>query len=201
MIHLGPGAGAHGGEWCSPAAIPICCAIAPRSTGAFLRTRARKNEPLTSDAVPSEGAVRVLGARAHNLKGVDAEFPDRAVQRGDRRERLGQIDPGSGCTPCERAPGARRAGRLPRPCDALLGIDYFDEVVLVDQSPIGRSSRSNPATYLKAMDELRQRFAKTEAAEHLVWPRGPSRSTWPAAAAKAVSVRARSRSRCTFWPT
>jgi excinuclease ABC subunit A len=52
-------------------------------------------------------------------------------------------------------------------CSKVEGLDAFADIVLVDQAPLGRSSRSNPATYLKAMDELRQRFAKTPDAEHL----------------------------------
>jgi excinuclease ABC subunit A len=168
VIDLGPGAGARGGELVF--AGPYAALLRDRhsATGRFLRERGRRADG-GERAAPSGGdePVRVVGARAHNLQNVDVEFP---------RGRFSCVTGVSGSGKSSLivdvlyAQALRARGQavdFVGACDALSGLDGFGDVVLVDQSPPARSSRSNPATYLKAMDELRQRFARTDAAEKL----------------------------------
>jgi excinuclease ABC subunit A len=111
--------------------------------------------------------VRVRGARAHNLKNVDATLP---VGRLSCVTGVSGSGKSSLIVDVLYANALRARGQAVDyvgPCLSVDGLDAFAEVVLVDQSPLARSTRSNPATYLKAMDELRNRFAKTREAERL----------------------------------
>jgi excinuclease ABC subunit A len=154
VIDLGPGAGARGGEIIF--AGPYDALVRERGsiTAQFLRTRERPVAPLSPRGEPAAW-VRIQGAQAHNLKHIDVAFP------------VGRF----ACVT-----GVSGSGKSSLVVDVLHdkgagarfdGLEAFAEVVLVDQSPLARSSRSNPATYLKAMDELRQRFAKSLDAERL----------------------------------
>ena len=96
---------------------------------------------------------------------------------------------------------AQRRHRYKEFCERLEGDDQVREVVIVDQSPIGRTPRSNPATYLKAFDAIREVFADTPDAKRAATPPGIFRSTFPAAAARPARATAPSPSRCSFWPT
>ena len=97
----------------------------------------------------------------------------------------------TGCTGrgCGRARTTRR------------GIDQLDKIIYVDQSPIGRTPRSNPATYIGLFDQIRDLFAKTQEAKVRGYKPGASRSTSRAGAARSAAATARSRSRCTSCPT
>ena len=103
--------------------------------------------------------VEIRGARAHNLKGIDVVFPKAVLTAitgvsGSGKSTLienvlyGNYQRSRGVVDVE-----------PGPCDALLGLDDLADVTLVDQSPLGRSSRSNPVTYVGAYDEIRKLFA------------------------------------------
>jgi excinuclease ABC subunit A len=156
VVELGPGAGHHGGRVCfdgSPAA------LAKRQdlpTGKLLS--GSPHAPRTRRA--GRGALKVKNARTHNLAGLSVELP------------LGVLcvvtgPSGSGkSTLTEEVVYrtlARRRGvkdvEPPGPVDAVEGDEGLDEVVHVDQSPLGRTSRGNAATYVKAWDRFRERFA------------------------------------------
>jgi excinuclease ABC subunit A len=172
VIDLGPGAGARGGEVVF--AGPYDELVRGRRhgdslTAQFLRARERPHGPLTAAAQRREdcGWLRIEGARAHNLQGVDVALPIGRFScvtgvSGSGKSSL-LVDVLYGNALRLRGQPVDRLG----PCTSVRGLDGFGDVVLVDQSPLGRSSRSNPATYLKAMDELRQRFAKSDDAERL----------------------------------
>jgi excinuclease ABC subunit A len=171
VIDLGPGAGARGGEVVFAGSFDEL--LRDRAGGSvtaqFLRSRERP--PTSLSAVAQEGEeqrwVHVEGARAHNLRGVDVALPVGRFScvtgvSGSGKSSL-LVDVLYGNALRQRGQAVDSVGA----CAAVRGLDAFADVVLVDQSPLGRSSRSNPATYLKAMDELRQRFAKTADAERL----------------------------------
>jgi len=166
VIDLGPGAGARGGQVVFAGSYAELLRDRDSITGAFLRAREHKSGPIA--ATETSGAVvRIEGARAHNLKDVEVALP---VGRftcvtgvsGSGKSSL-IVDVLYGQALRQRGQPVDSVGA----CTRVVGLDGFADVVLVDQSPLGRSSRSNPATYLKAMDELRQRFARTADAERL----------------------------------
>jgi excinuclease ABC subunit A len=168
VIDLGPGAGVRGGEVVFAGTYAELVRDRRSRTGAFLRDRGRHpaaaREPAREAA---SSAIRVAGARAHNLRGVDAEFP---VGRFSCVTGVSGSGKSTLIVDVLYAQALRARGEpvdFVGACDGVEGLDAFADVVLVDQSPLSRSSRSNPATYLKAMDELRQRFARTADAERL----------------------------------
>jgi excinuclease ABC subunit A len=164
VIDLGPAAGKNGGEvvFAGPYAELLRDRSSP--TGAFLRAREHRHAP---PQPPGEDWIEIAAARAHNLKSIDVRFP---AGRFDVITGVSGSGKSSLIVDVLYANALRARGQAVDyvgPCAGVRGLDRFAEVVLVDQSPPARSSRSNPATYLKAMDELRKRFAATSAAEHL----------------------------------
>jgi excinuclease ABC subunit A len=164
VIDLGPGAGARGGEVVFAGRFEDLLRSRDSSTGAFLRSRERPSPPVRP---PAESFVQIRGARAHNLKNLDVALPH------GRFSCLTGVS-GSGkstlLVDVLHAHALRQRGQpvdFLGACDAVTGLDGFAEIALVDQEPLSRSSRSNPATYLKAMGELRKHFAATADAERL----------------------------------
>jgi len=84
--------------------------------------------------------------------------------------------------------------------DSVEGAEYLDEVVLVDQSPIGRTPRSNPVTYIKAFDGIRDFSLRCPRRKSEGSPRGIFRSTFPAGAVRPARGTARSQWKCSSWP-
>ena len=89
----------------------------------------------------------------------------------------------------------------PAPHESLTGLELLDKVIDIDQSPIGRTPRSNPATYTGAFTHIREWFANMPEAKARGYARAGFRSTSRAADAKPARAMASSRSRCTFCPT
>ncbi len=158
VIDIGPGAGVHGGE-IIVAGTPADVAAAEHSvTGQYL-TGAR-SIPVPAERRPGNGkTLSVRNATGNNLRGVDAKFPlgtftcVTGVSGGGKStltiETLFK-------TASMRLNGARQT---PAPCDAVEGLEHLDKVIDIDQSPIGRTPRSNPATYTGAFGPIRDWFA------------------------------------------
>ena len=160
LVDLGPGAGEHGGEVIAEGTPPDVQSVAASLTGQYLAGK-------RSIAVPAErrspqGELRVRGARQHNLKGVDAAFPLRTftcvtgVSGSGKSTLVNEI--------LYRAAANRlhRARLRPGAHDGIDGIDQIDKIINIDQSPIGRTPRSNPATYTGIFDHIRDLFSKTK---------------------------------------
>jgi excinuclease ABC subunit A len=153
-VEMGPGAGEYGGE-------VVHAGVKP-SPGAT-----RQPLPMRRDEPPNDaGVIRIVNARENNLKGVTAEIP------------LGKLVAITGVSGSGKSTLIRNclynryqrdirgvAGLETGKVDRLEGTELIYDMELVDQSPIGRSSRSNPATYIKAWDEVRKLLAETTGAK------------------------------------
>lgn len=164
VIDLGPHAGAHGGRLVFEGT-PAALERAGTATGEALR--ARTASVAERPAVYPRGVLRIVGARANNLSDVTVEIPTGVLAAvcgpsGSGKSSLVVDVLASGAL---RAFGRKEADGLERGAhDRIEGLSAFHDVVLVDQSPLGRSARSNPATYTKAWDEVRALWARSPAA-------------------------------------
>jgi excinuclease ABC subunit A len=174
VIDLGPAAGEHGGRVVAEGPIETILACEESLTGRYLRERAptparrhvarfRREQgwESLSDEISHLPQVSIRGARAHNLKSVDVDLPLGAlvavtgVSGSGKSTLIENVLYGT----YQRAKGVVDVD--PGECDALTGLEGLEDVTLVDQRPLGRSSRSNPVTYIKAYDEIRKIFAAT----------------------------------------
>jgi excinuclease ABC subunit A len=162
LIDIGPGAGVLGGEVIA-AGTPEQVAANPRSiTGKYLSGEARVHAPRTERRRPGARWLTVEGARLHNLKNITARFPIgllscvTGVSGGGKSSLIsGTLYPAlqrqlHGSTDLAIGPHSR-----------LDGVHYLDKVITITQEPIGRTPRSNPATYIGLFDGIRQLFAET----------------------------------------
>jgi excinuclease ABC subunit A len=160
VIDLGPGAGEQGGRVVFQGSYEELLRDGRGLTGKCLRGEVRT--PMPRARRKGNGLwLHVRNARAHNLKGVDARIPLGAMTCV-----TGVSGSGKSTLVHDVITAAllKRLGRWDRAVgahDAIEGASYVDDVVLVDQSPIGRTPRSNPVTYVKAFDGIRELFAAT----------------------------------------
>jgi len=162
LLDMGPGAGEHGGEivaWGTPKEV---CATKASVTGAYLTGKRRVELPASRESGKrgDQKYLELLGAEQHNLKHIDVRFP------------LNQLVcitgvSGSGkSTLMQDVLYPALLKHLGRPTEAagvhrgLKGAEHITDVVFVDQTPIGRTARSNPASYVGAFDVVRDRFSK-----------------------------------------
>lgn len=166
LVEIGPGAGERGGKVVFQGSLEGMLHSPESLTGEYLSGRRGVSVP-EQRRPATHGRVRLKGARGNNLKNITVEFPLGVLclvtgVSGAGKSTLVQ-DTLYGAL-CRRK---RKEGDKPQPYDDVFGDGQIDDVVLVDQSPIGRSPRSNPVTYIKAFDEIRQVFADTvEARTH-----------------------------------
>ncbi len=160
VIEIGPGAGERGGRVIFQGT-PEAIEHEPESiTGDYLAGR-RGGSPPAKRRTPNHGWIRLDGARGNNLQNITVEFPLGVLcvvtgVSGSGKSTLVQDTLYSAL--CRRM---RKDAPKPYEFDDVLGDGQIEDVVLVDQSPIGRSARSNPVTYIKAFDEIRAAFADT----------------------------------------
>ncbi|MCL6438605.1 MAG: excinuclease ABC subunit UvrA [Rubrobacteraceae bacterium] len=163
IVDVGPGAGVHGGEIVAQGKVEDIVAEPRSITGDYLSGR-RRIEPPGERRKP-KGYVTLLGAREFNLKGIDVDFPlgvltcVTGVSGSGKSTLVNEILYKALANQVNR--GKHRPGRHA----GLKGVEKIDKVVDIDQSPIGRTPRSNPATYTKVFDHIRQLFAATPEAK------------------------------------
>ncbi|MDR0356776.1 MAG: excinuclease ABC subunit UvrA [Clostridiales Family XIII bacterium] len=159
IVDIGPGAGVHGGRVVAEGTVDDIKRNKKSVTGQYL-TGAKKIETPTDRREGNGNAIRVIGAAANNLKGIDVTFP------------LGQFVcvtgvSGSGKSSLVNeilykalAQRVNRAKVKPGKYQNIEGLEYIDKVIDIDQSPIGRTPRSNPATYTGVFTPIRDLFAQ-----------------------------------------
>ena len=160
LVEIGPGAGERGGRIVFQGTLDEMLAAPDSLTGDYLAGRrgianGERRRP------PNHGWIRLANARGNNLQNITVEFPLGVLcvvtgVSGSGKSTLVQdtLYPAL----CRRL---RKDAPKPYPCDDVFGDGQIDDLIMVDQSPIGRSPRSNPVTYLKAFDEIRNVFADT----------------------------------------
>ena len=164
LIDIGPGAGVHGGEVVAAGTPEEVMANPDSLTGQYLC--GKKKIPVPQSRRPGSGKfLKVVGAAENNLRHIDVSFP------------LGTFTvvtgvSGSGKSSLVNEILFKRLGAdlmrmktRPGKCDRIEGIEYLDKVVDIDQSPIGRTPRSNPATYTGLFNDIRDLFASTQEAK------------------------------------
>lgn len=164
IVDIGPKAGVHGGEVVAKGTVADICAEPRSITGDYLSGRRKIAVP--SFRHPSDGrTLGVKGAKQNNLKNIDASFPVglftavTGVSGSGKSSLINEI-----LLPAfaNKLNGSKmREGN----CDGVFGTEYFDNVIAIDQSPIGRTPRSNPATYTGAFTPIRELFAATQDAK------------------------------------
>jgi len=166
VVEIGPAAGDRGGEVVFQGTLAEMLKAEGSLTGDYLTGRRFVSMP-SKRRTPNHGWLRLTGARGHNLKNLTVEFPLGVLcvvtgVSGAGKSSLVQ-DTLFGAI-CQRK---HRDVDKPLPYEDVFGDGQIDDVLLVDQSPIGRSPRSNPVTYIKAFDQIRAVFADTiEAKTH-----------------------------------
>ena len=166
LIELGPGAGTEGGEILFQGTPAACMALTAKesSTGAYL-SRRLKVEHDYARKIPDGAWLTVREAREHNLRGIDAKFPVGLLTcvtgvSGSGKSTL--VNDILAVAAAKKLNGAKSIAGRHR---SIENLDLFEKLVLVDQSPIGRSPRSNPATFVGLLDLLRALFAQVPLAK------------------------------------
>ncbi|MGD9694761.1 MAG: excinuclease ABC subunit UvrA [Thermoleophilia bacterium] len=162
VIDMGPGAGTHGGRVVAEGSVADVEAQPASVTGAFLSGR-RGIRPPAARREP-RGWLTVRGARANNLRGIDVAFPVGALTCVTGVSGSGKSTLVNEVLLTALQGRIGRRPRRPGAHDRIDGLDQFDKVIDIDQSPIGRTPRSNPATYTGVFDHIRQLFAQTQEA-------------------------------------
>ncbi|MBQ7052646.1 MAG: excinuclease ABC subunit UvrA [Clostridia bacterium] len=163
IVDIGPGAGEHGGRLIAQGTAQEIMACEESITGAYLS--GRRGIPVPLRRKEPTGWLQVKGAREHNLKNIDVSVP------------LGVMTVVTGVSGSGKSSlvneiiyktlqrDLNRARTRPGECDGITGLEQLDKVIAIDQSPIGRTPRSNPATYTGLFDMIRKVFAATPEAK------------------------------------
>jgi excinuclease ABC subunit A len=161
VVDIGPGAGVHGGRIVAQGTPQEVMDHAESLTGAFLSGRTAIEIPEARYEPDPERMLRLKNARGNNLKGIDAEFPVGLLTCVTGVSGSGKSTLVNDTLFRSVARALNGASEAPAPCDGIEGLEHFDKVVDIDQSPIGRTPRSNPATYTGLFTPIRELFAST----------------------------------------
>ncbi|PPD47541.1 MAG: excinuclease ABC subunit A [Methylobacter sp.] len=161
IVDIGPGAGIHGGNIIAQGTLADILGNAGSLTGQYLSGQTEITVPKTVTPVNPDKQIIVRNAHGNNLKNVDIAFPVGLFTCVTGVSGSGKSTLVNDTLYAHAARLINRAGIIPAPCDAIEGLEHFDKVVDIDQSPIGRTPRSNPATYTGLFTPIRELFSAT----------------------------------------
>ncbi|HZH57192.1 excinuclease ABC subunit UvrA [Yanghanlia caeni] len=159
VLDMGPGAGEHGGEVVASGPPEAIAANPDSLTGAYLSGRKRIEIPARRPLADDQAWLRLNGARGNNLQSVDLAIPAGRLVCITGVSGSGKSTLVNDTLAAAVARSLHRAQTEPAPYDSLEGLEHFDKIITVDQSPIGRTPRSNPATYTGMFTPIRELFA------------------------------------------
>ncbi|WP_433604398.1 excinuclease ABC subunit UvrA [Prescottella agglutinans] len=165
VVDIGPFAGEHGGRVVHSGPYEELLTNAESLTGAYLSGRSTIDVPTERRAVDRKRQVTVVGARENNLKGIDVSFPLGVLTSVTGVSGSGKSTLVNDILATVMANKLNGARQVPGRHTRINGLDQLDKLVQVDQSPIGRTPRSNPATYTGVFDKIRTLFAATTEAK------------------------------------
>lgn len=164
IIDLGPGAGVHGGYVVAAGNIEDIKKCEESVTGQYLSGKKRIEMP-SRRREPGNGWLEIIGARENNLKNINIKIPLGVFTCVTGVSGSGKSSLISEILYKRLAVELNRARLKAGDHDVILGLEYLDKVINIDQSPIGRTPRSNPATYTGVFDHIREVFASTTEAK------------------------------------
>ncbi|MDY2812432.1 MAG: excinuclease ABC subunit UvrA, partial [Dorea sp.] len=170
IVDIGPGAGEHGGEVIATGNAEDIMANKNSITGAYLSGRIKI--PVPAERKKPTGWLKVIGARENNLKNIDVKFPLGVFTCVTGVSGSGKSSLVNEILYKRLARDLNRARTIPGKHKEIKGIDQLDKVINIDQSPIGRTPRSNPATYTGVFDLIRDLFAATSDAKARGYKKG-----------------------------
>ena len=161
IVDIGPGAGVHGGNVVAAGTVEDICACPDSLTGQYLS--GKRKIPVPSERRKTDkGFIHISGAAEHNLKNIDIDIPKGVITCVTGVSGSGKSSLVNEILYKTLALKKNRAKVKPGKCAGISGIDDIDKVIDIDQSPIGRTPRSNPATYTGLFNDIRELFASTE---------------------------------------
>ena len=170
IIDIGPGAGEHGGYVVAAGKAKDIMKVKESITGAYLSGRIQI--PLPQERRKPTGYLSILGAAENNLKNIDVEIPLGIMTCITGVSGSGKSSLVTEILYKRLARDLNRAHAIPGKHSKMVGIEQLDKVINIDQSPIGRTPRSNPATYTGVFDQIRDLFTATQDAKMRGYAKG-----------------------------
>ena len=170
IVDIGPGAGSHGGEVVACGTAEEIMAVPESITGQYLS--GIKKIPVPDKRRKPTGKITVVGAQENNLKNINVDFPLGVMTAVTGVSGSGKSSLVNEILYKHLAKKLNRARTIPGKHKDVKGLEQLDKVINIDQSPIGRTPRSNPATYTGVFDQIRDLFASTPDAKAKGYKKG-----------------------------